>query len=115
MLPALLHFALARHIREDAAGLGTMFLKPSSGKPQHWSSSLQLRTHRPLLGGSVLRRRPATRSRVCCALYKYRSSAMQHFGCSWEVGLPRAEAELSSLFVALAPSDWDRGTQRKSK
>jgi len=63
----------------------------------------------------VLRRRPATRSRVCCALYKYRSSAMQHFGCSWEVGLPRAEAELSSLFVALAPSDWDRGTQRKSK
>jgi hypothetical protein len=66
MLPALLHFALARHIREDAAGLGTMFLKPSSGKPQHWSSSLQLRTHRPLLGGSVLRRRPATRSRVCC-------------------------------------------------
>ncbi|KAH8792423.1 hypothetical protein BGZ57DRAFT_848877 [Hyaloscypha finlandica] len=35
-------------------------------------------------------------------------------GVAWEVGLPRAEAELSSLFVALAPSDWDRGTQRKS-
>jgi hypothetical protein len=30
---------------------------------------------------------------------------MQHFGCSWEVGFPRAEAELGSLFVALAPSD----------
>jgi len=45
MLPALLHFALARHIREDAAGLGTyhvtMFLKPSSGKPQHWSTMVQ--------------------------------------------------------------------------
>jgi len=121
MLPALLHFALARHLREDAAALGTMFLllgeavvaqavvPQAVGSPS--GGSLQLRGHRPLLlGGSVLRRRPATRTRVS----KYRSSATQHFGCdamrcaaagSWEVGFPRAE--LSSLFVALAqaPSD----------
>jgi hypothetical protein len=91
MLPALLHFALARHIREDAAALGTMFLllgeavvaqavvrlvPQAVGSPS--GGSLQLRGHRPLLlGGSVLRRRPATRTRMS----KYRSSATQHFGC----------------------------------
>jgi hypothetical protein len=40
-LPALLHFALARHIREDAGGLGTMFLLGEAVQewcPKQWEA-----------------------------------------------------------------------------